>query len=216
MAGIIGNNPIQVGKINEINSVGIKILDELFQKNAILLNDTLTILTNGANLGALGGLGINLPLPLLGFEFKTPQELQLLKYNYSEYPYVDKTLITNAYLRENTSISIIGYRPITYSGNGGVNVVNNLSSSVLGIYTTNELITSTLKIYCDKGGTFSLLTLWGQIQNLVLEELAGVPLEAENALGGQAFLFRFKQINYPKQKNQAIKTILSKMTMGVL
>lgn len=214
MAGIIGTNPIQVGKINEINSVGIKILDELFQKNAILLNDTLTILTGGTNLNALGGLGINLPLPLLGFEFKTPQELQLLKYNYSEYPYVDKTLITNAYLRENTSISIIGYRPITY--NGGSNVVNNLSSSVLGIYITNELIVSTLKIYCDKGGTFSLLTLWGQIQNLVLEELAGVPLEAENALGGQAFLFRFKQINFPKQKNQAIKTILSKMTMGVL
>lgn len=214
MAGIIGTNPIQVGKINEINSVGIKILDELFQKNAILLNDTLTILTGGTNLNALGGLGINLPLPLLGFEFKTPQELQLLKYNYSEYPYVDKTLITNAYLRENTSISIIGYRPITY--NGGGNVVNNLSSSVLGIYITNELIVSTLKIYCDKGGTFSLLTLWGQIQNLVLEELAGVPLEAENALGGQAFLFRFKQINFPKQKNQAIKTILSKMTMGVL
>ena len=100
MAGIFGNVPVQVSKINEVQSAGLTILDYLFQKNAIILNDLLTIMSGGSNLNALGGLGVNLPLPLLGFEFKTPHEVELLKYSYSEYPYVSKTLITNAYMRE--------------------------------------------------------------------------------------------------------------------
>ena len=217
MAGIFGNVPVQVSKINEVQSAGLTILDYLFQKNAIILNDLLTIMTGGANLNALGGIGVNIPLPLLGFEFKTPHEVELLKYSYSEYPYVSKTLVTNAYMRENTNVSVVGYKPITAGTvSGSLSAVQNFSTSVVGNYLTNELIVSSLKMYCDKGGTFTLLTMWGQLQNLVLKRLSGVPLPDENSFGGQGFLFEFEQINFPKTKLQALKTILSKMTLGVL
>lgn len=231
MAGILGSTPVSTSQIYNIGGyadAGI-VLDYLFQKNAIILNDTLQILT-----GMTFDFGIgefSLPIPLIGFEFLAPEEVELLKYSYSDYPYIDKTMITNAYIKENTQLSIIGIRPITHMPNGNhsaghsdisggdktASAINNASTSVVGNYISNELILSTLQMYCDKGGTFTVLTMWGQINNLVLERLSGIKLEGgANQFAGQGYKFEFKRINFPKKSNQGIRNTLSKLTLGIL
>lgn len=221
MAGILGGTPVSTSQITSLQNKphttsgltpdAFLTLDYLFQKNAIILNDTLTILKGSPF--SIGGLDVNLPLPLIGFEYMAPDEVELLKYTYSEYPYINKTMITNAYIKENTRLSIIGLRPITYGGGA----VNSVSTSVVGNYLTNELILSTLQAYSDKGGTFTLLTMWGQLNNLVLERLSGIRLESgPNQFQGQAYRFEFKRINFPKTKLQGLKNALSKMTLGIL
>lgn len=221
MVGILGTVPVSTSQITSLQGKphttsgltpdAFLTLDYLFQKNALILNDTLTIL-KGSPFSVLG-VDVNLPLPLLGFEYMSPDEVELLKYSYSEYPYVNKTMITNAYIKENTRLSIIGLRPITYGGGS----VNSVSTSVVGNYLTNELILSTLQAYCDRGGTFTILTMWGQLNNLVLERLSGIRLESgPNQFQGQAYRFEFKRINFPKAKHQGLKNALSKMTLGIL
>lgn len=236
MAGILGSTPVSTSQIYNIGGyadAGV-ILDYLFQKNAVILNDTLQILTgNSLNvpIPIVGDVSVSLPIPLIGFEFLAPEEVELLKYSYSEYPYIDKTMLTNAYIKENTKLSIVGVRPITHMPNGNhsidkndssksarnVAAINNASTSVVGNYISNELILSTLQAYCDRGGTFTVLTMWGQINNLVLERLSGIKLEGgQNQFAGQGYKFEFKRVQFPKKSNQGIRNTLSKLTLGIL
>ncbi|HDZ5057811.1 TPA: hypothetical protein RTG63_001674 [Campylobacter jejuni] len=184
-----------------VSSNGSKtLLDLTYRHNALLLNEGLSM-----GLSSLGiKTSLSLPLPLLGFVYENPNEIGLLKYSYSEYPYLNKSLIVNSYIKENTNFSIVARKVIT-AQNG---VVVNIAA--------NELMFKTLEDYCDKGGTFTLLTMWGAFSNLVLEELKGIPPEG-NEVAGCGFLFTFKRLNFSKNlSDKVIDGTLSNLSKGLL
>jgi len=165
-----------------------KVLDLVFTDSALLLQN-LEILW-----GASFKFGI--PLPLLGFSFKTPSRIEFLRYQYAEYPFLNKSVVANASLKQTTNIAITAYRPI-YKGNG---IVTN--------YAFNQALRAGIETYCDKGGLFMLNTMWGVIRNLALESLSGEP--TENEMGGVVWNFEFKrllfsEVSSEKQKSTAIQ-----------
>ena len=78
----------------KVPTIGGKILDIVFTKSAVLLNDN-ELLFNATKLSGL-------PIPLLGFTYKIPDRLPLLKFKYSEYPFLTKNIISNCYMQEQT------------------------------------------------------------------------------------------------------------------
>ncbi|WRA26706.1 hypothetical protein KVJ87_02600 [Helicobacter pylori] len=54
-----------------------------------------------------------MPLPLVGLTYAPPKEVELLKFSYSEYPYMDKSVVVNSYKQKPTKFSIIAYRPLS-------------------------------------------------------------------------------------------------------
>lgn len=178
------------------------LLDLTYRNNALLLNEGLSM-----GLSSLGGNASGLPsvpLPLLGFNYEHPSSIELLKYSYSTYPYLNKSLIINSYLKENTKFAIRAYKAIT-ADNG---VIVNIAA--------NELMFQSLQGYCDKGGTFTLMTMWGAFSNLVLEELNGIPPEG-NQVGGCGFEFVFQRMNFSKGlAEQVMNSAVSSLSRGVL
>lgn len=172
------------------------ILDFAFRDRAIILRESLLLKSEKMN-----GL---LPSPLIGFTFDTPSNIQLLKYNYCEYPYLNKTMIVNSLVKENNEISITGSRPITRGNSVIMNTV------------LNQVLVNALEIYASRGGTFIMLTMWGIIQDLVLEELTGKP--TDGGVGGVLFDFKFKKINFVnmKQANKVSDNILGKASGGIV
>lgn len=172
------------------------ILDLAFRDCAVILRESLLLKSDKMN-----GL---LPLPLVGFTFDTPSNIQLLKYNYCEYPYLNKTMIVNSLVKENNEISITGSRPITRGNSIIMNTV------------LNQVLVKALEIYASRGGTFILLTMWGIIQDLVLEELTGKP--TDGGVGGVLFDFKFKKINFVNMKtvNKTADNLLGKASGGII
>ncbi|WP_162974670.1 hypothetical protein, partial [Helicobacter pylori] len=165
------------GVLGQPNKVGartgsMEFLKTLFQDCPLILNDVLRIFFKQIGI-------IPTPFPLVGLTYAPPREVELLKFSYSEYPYIDKTIVVNSYQQEPTKFSIIAYRPIAleYPGN---NVIVNL--------VANETAYNILQFYCRCGGTFSLVTQWGIVTNLVLESLKGINVDMKT-MGGEAFLF---------------------------
>lgn len=179
------------------------LLDLTYAHNALLLDD-------GISMG-LSSLGVNVssslasaPLPLLGFVYEHPNTLELLKYSYSQYPYLNKSLIINSYIKENTKFAIRAYKQITIQNGVIVNIA------------ANELLFHSLQNYCDKGGTFTLLTMWGSFSNLVLEELNGIPPK-DNETGGCGFEFIFQRMNFSKGlAEKVMDSALNSLSGGLL
>lgn len=159
---------------------------------------------------ASSDLGADLPsaiksvkIPLLGFSYNTPESMGLLKYSYSEYPFLNRSLIVNSYIKENTDFTIMAYRAITAEAG----IIYNVA--------LNELLFGTIQKYCDKGGTFTLMTLWGAFSNLVLENLEGIPLDSgNNTIGGVGFKFTFKRIGLDKSGAENIMSDSLKSLAG--
>ena len=178
-------------------------LELVFKNNAILLNDGLSLGLSafdsafGTNLGGsafgdmVNSVSSVVALTLLGFVYDNPSSMELLKYSYSEYPYLNKSLIVNSYLKENTRFTIRAYKAITPDNTIPIN------------YIYNEQIYSQLKNYCDYGGTFTLMTLWGSFSNLVLESLNSVYPEGSE-VGGVGFEFNFLKPNFDGSSSSGI------------
>lgn len=175
---ILGNSAPILEATSEVSRFA---LDAVYAKNAILL----------ADLTRLFGLGASIPLPIVGFTYENPSEMELLKYEYSEYPYLNKTLITNSYTKQNTKLTIRSWRAIT-SVNG---IVTNLA--------LNEALFYGIEAYCDRGGTFTIMTMWGTYKNFVLENLAIIPQEG-NQVAGIGFEWRFKRIPFDTANAQSV------------
>lgn len=172
-----------------------KSLDYIYRHNALLLSDVVYIT----------GLGnASIPLPIVGFVYENPHALEMLKYEYSEYPYLNKTLITNSYTKQNTKFSLRSYRAIT-SNNG---VATNIA--------LNEALYYGIEYYCDRGGTFKMLTMWGAFSNLVLESLQIVQA-GDNQLGGIGFEWQFRKIPFDTTNAERIysNTIASRSNSTV-
>lgn len=183
-------------------SLNRQLLELVFKRNAILLNDPSALGVGGAIGSALDAVGSLVGVPLLGFVYETPETAELLKFSYSEYPYLNRMQIVNSYIAENTQFRVKAYKALT--GN----------TSVLINYTTNELLYSTLKKYCTNGGTFTLTTLWGAYTNLVLESLNGVAIEGQ--LGGIGFEFTFKKVGFTMASGNIVSETVSKLSGGFL
>ena len=179
------------------------LLDMVYRHNALLLDDAISLI-GGSFIGGLASAP-SIPLPLVGFVYETPSTVELLKYSYSEYPYLNKSLIINSYLRENTQFRVVAYRQITASNP----VILNIA--------TNEILYKTLETYCNNGGTFTLLTMWGTFNNLVLEGLNGIMPNDEIAVGGCGFEFLFRQIAVSTCViDKIFVTAFSKLTHGLV
>lgn len=156
-------------------------LDIIYRYNALLLSD----------LGRVGGLSFSTPIPVVGFVYENPSTLEMLKYEYSEYPFLNKTLITNSYTKQNTRFAIRSYRAITaYNG-----IATNIA--------LNEALYYGIEYYCDRGGTFKLLTMWGAFSNLVLESLQIIP-PSGNEVGGIGFEWHFRKIPFDTKNAESI------------
>lgn len=59
----------------------------------------------------------------------------------------------------------------------------------------NEAFYKGIEAYCDRGGTFTLMTMWGVFNNLVLETLQIIPPEGSQ-VGGIGFEWQFKRIPF--------------------
>lgn len=127
---------------------------------------------------------VDVPVPLLGFEFDAPDDFTLLSYSYAKYPYLNKAAVTNSFIKETCPISIVAYRPITAKNPVGLNFVLNYAG-----------VKYYIEKYADRGGTWSLVTGWGLINNLVLTKLEAIRVEGSD-LGGVGFRFSFERINF--------------------
>lgn len=167
---------------------GKKALDLTYRHSVILMSDAVSmgLQAAGVELGSSVSAVLDAvaTLPLLGFVYETPDRVDLLKYRYSDYPYLNKSLIVNSYIREHTRFSVRAHRLITKTNPVPVNIAANEGFHLM------------LKEYCDRGGTFTLTTMWGIFSGCVLEEWVGIKPEAENGIGGTSFEFRFMKLDF--------------------
>lgn len=171
----------------------LEVLDFIFGRSAIVLNDVSKIL----------GIGSGIPAPLLGFEYQPISKLDLLDFSYPEYPTLNRSSMINSYLKNNTRFSVRAIKPITYTNKFALN------------YLTNEAIYYALDKYVTAGGLFTILTPYCSLANCVLEKFTGVTT-SDRDCGGQAFDFQFLKLNLPtKQMQTSQSNYLSSITSGV-
>lgn len=170
MSSFLGS-ATSIANINSKSSASGVILDLVFSECCLLLQ----------NLDIVSKLFSTIStLPIIGFTFQQPSRVEFLNYQYAEYPYLNKNVVANAFLKQPTSIQIRGLRAIT-RGNG---VITN--------YATNYALRTFIETYCDKGGLWTLNTMWGIITNLALTSLSGEP--TEQGMGGVVWNFEFKRL----------------------
>lgn len=170
-------------------------LDLVFRNNALVLMDALT-LAFGTSPGAV---------PLIGFTYENAYDYTMLKFSYSEYPYLNKSTIATSYVKENPNISIRSFRAIT------------AFNSVITNIAINTAMIKGLDMYCCKGGTFGIFTMWdGFIKDLVLEELRVINAE-DGKLGGIGLDWRFKKLDFSQSDTEAqISNTLKNLQKGTL
>lgn len=207
ISGVIGD-PIKAGAHNG----GLTFIKTLFQDFPLLLNDVPRIFYKQIGI-------VSVPLPLIGLTYAPPNEVELLKFSYSEYPYIDKTVVVNSYRQEPTKFSVVAYRPLsvtpTSDQQGHINSFPQSGNNVIVNFIANELTYNVLQFYGRAGGTFSLVTQWGIVSNLLLEELNGVNIETKT-MGGEAFLFKFKRALFAKDVIATLEKKLINKALGLV
>lgn len=195
------------GMRNNSNSkyVVLKTVMDLFFQDWCVWMQNAEIIWTTQNTSSGGGVGLSssgVPLPLIGFTFLPPQNLEILKYTYSEYPFVNRAVIANNMQKEPTQITLQALRPIT----AGNSIMVNFAANWLGIKYYIEK-------YCDFGGLWTIVTQWGIRTNYLLTDLKGtMPVGSQAGVG---FEFTFKRYNFDDQetsmyKNNALTSILGK------
>lgn len=167
------------------------ILDLMFRDCCVWMSNPELVFTKekinnklGTGLSSASDFISQTGFPLLGFQFQQPKKVELLKYSYSEYPFLNRNVVVNAMQKEMTSITLTGLRPIV----PGNPVLLNYVINMLGLKLYIEK-------YCDYGGTWSINTMWGVRSNYVLTDLNGVNVSNEGGLGGVGWEFTFKRLN---------------------
>lgn len=170
----------------QVPTIGGRILDIVFTKSAILLNDNELLFPTSFNTKIAKTSLSNVSIPLLGFVYKIPERIPLLKFKYSEYPFLSKEVVSNCYLQEQTKFSIQAYNFLTT----GVGVFVNIGF--------NMLLRSQLEKYILQGGTFMIMTPWGHITPCLCESVEGVTLDDKD-IGGQSLIFSFTTTKIAKK-----------------
>lgn len=176
MAVGMGNVMPGLAKLAE-PGVAHTILDILFRDNALLFQQA-TLLYGSAAIDA------EIPAPLIGFNFDHPEQIVFAQYSYADYPYLNKAVVANSFIKNKVPVSIKAFRPIT-KGN-----------SIAKNYILNEyVIRKIIEKYADTGGLFMLNTMYGLIKDLALEEFLAEPVPNQSGVG---FVFRFSKLNFDK------------------
>ena len=187
-----------LGSASSINNTGFN-----FQSIAVKYNKFAVILPDTANI--LNGYVTqnDLPLPLVGFEVTYNGDVPFLVNEYSEYPYLNKQLLIDGAVRQNADFSVILHNLITSANPWTVQMI------------TNQIFVDALEYYVQKGGTFNILTPWGDIKYAVLVGLYGIENEAGKK--GVSFRLDLKTLT-PVYKSEADKLVstLSKYITGVI
>ena len=160
-----------------VNTAAYLLLDGLYSSGAVILENPVAVFKQNKS---LLGLELEIPVPLIGFNYKPEGTIELLKYQWSEYPYLNKQVLTNAAIKQTTKFSVQVIDPI--SGN----------NPVLLALLKREGLKMLLEKYTDAGGMFTVMTLWGAIKHCVLTDLAGVSGEA---MDGTNFIMSFMKPN---------------------
>lgn len=175
------------------------VLDLFFTDYCVWMQDPEILLTKASVSGTSAGTGFMynalsaIPgFPLVGFTFLPPQNIEILKYTYSEYPYINKAVIANNMMKEPTQITLQALRPIT-TGN---NILANFAANWLGIKYYIEK-------YCDFGGLWTIITQWGVRSNYLLTDLKGTMPVGNQA--GVGFEFTFKRYNFDSYETSQAK-----------
>lgn len=166
-----------IGKAQPTVSInGYSLLDATYSDNAVILENALEIFSGAKS--PLPSIGF----PLIGFQYKPESGIELLKYRWSQYPYLNKANLTFAAVKEATDFSVSVISPIT----NGTNVI-------LSIALRTALV-ALLTEYCNRGGMFTVLTLWGTKQHCLLTDLAGIG--QDGVMDGVLFKMTFTQPNF--------------------
>lgn len=154
------------------------VLDLAFRDSCLWMQDSTLLFTSIAS-------KISIPFPLLGFSFQTPESFTIAKYSYAKYPYLNKVAVANSFLKEVCPIEITALRPITRTNPLVLNYVLNWQG-----------IKNYVERYADKGGLWSLNTMWGLYTDLALTELSAERDSDKDQMGGVKFRFSFEKLNF--------------------
>lgn len=171
-----------------------EILDAIYSNGAVILEDATEILTGKRP-------ALNIGIPLIGFYYKPDSGMSLLKYEWSQYPYLNKQMLTHAAVKQMTPFSVTVANPI--GPNGGL-----LASNIVA----RELLVKLLEKYADRGGRFTVITLWGTRKHCLLADLEGI---SGDTMDGTLFKMHFVRPNFDMTlASQQMSDFMSKATAG--
>ena len=191
-----------LGKVISTNISGsYQILDDIYSFNAVWLQDAQKIF-NIPSLNSFIGTHIfdDAPLPLIGFAFNPVGEVELLSYQWAKYPYLSKQIITNAGVKQSTKFSVDVH-----------SVLGPLNPVALNVIKLT-LMLSILDKYVANGGLFTVLTMYGTLNDCVLEKISGISGEGPD---GTRLKFYFERPNIStitsvtKSTNQFVSDLMS-------
>lgn len=147
------------------------VLDSIYRHSALVLVDAIEIL----------GMSVN-NVPLVGFTYEAPSSYTLLRYDYSEFPYLNKQSIISGYVKNNTELTVTSHTALMQ----GMGILQ-----VIGI---NTALLKTVETYCDKGGRFGFINVYDAFaSNLVLQELKIIPSKT-NRIDDVGLEWTFKKL----------------------
>lgn len=178
----------------------VTVLDLLYRDWCVFLQ-TPSLLMGGnessTGLG-LGGLIDTTGLPLIGFTFQQPSNFEILKYQFTKFPLLNKAVVANSMIKESTKITLTGLRPITASNP----IILNIALNNVGLKLIEK--------YADMGGLWWINTMWGARFNYVLTDLKGtMPVDD---IGGVGWEFTFERLNFDSVSS-ATKSVDSKVSL---
>ena len=180
---------------------GYEILDAIYSKTCVILEDVFDIFKGVQGFSGLSNVGIG--VPLIGFEYKPEGNIELLKYTWSQYPYLNKAKLTFAAVKEVTGFSVSVISPITTGGSVVVNLALRLA------------LVTFLEKYCNRGGKFTIVTLWGTKKHCVLTDLTGI--SQDDVMDGVLFKMTFTQPNFDMSSaEESMNDFMQKVTNGAI
>lgn len=183
-------------KLPTLQRVNYETYKLAFKDMAIWLQNSLTAFKFNAN--------VSIPLPLVGFTYEVPSQLELLRYSYSQSPYLNKMQVSTSYIKETTTIVVRAKKVITNINTIPVNI------------TTNMALVKALELYCDNGGLFTMLTPYGILTNMALVNLRTFEPTTQNEAYGINFEFEFMKINVSRRSGNILSKAISKLSGGFL
>lgn len=185
-------------------NVAVGVLDIMFSNSAVLLKDP-SLISQAGLAGSIMAFVSDLlggsALPLTGFTYRSPRQVEYLSYTYSEYPFLNQKLISNSFIKNPTTIQIEALRPITRS-----------NSWLLNYFNTSSIV-ELVEAYADAGGLFKLFTRWGTIDDLALTNLTLNTSEDSSDPG--LFTMTFKKLQFiEKEEADTTDSIIDVISQG--
>lgn len=187
-----------LGQMNVIktDAANFESIAMLYNKFALILPDTVMIASKNR-------IKAPVPLPLIGFEISYNGDIPFIVNEHGEFPYLNRQLLIEGAIRQNADFSVTLHHLITS--------LNPWKTQMI----TNQVFVDGIDYYDRMGGTFALLTPWGDINYAVLSGLYGVQNEAGQ--NGISYRLDLKKL-VPVYKNQAGELLdkLSSYITGVI